>query len=135
MLPADDARHRCLPAKASAWKHCRSKDLCATACTESVPESTPRSVRVHAGPDRTRFLMSGRPAGLAWNLHLPGQKERNATKENALTPTLKKPGLPLQSDGMRVLTPLLYLLYSAGVITFLGGAIYALQLLIAGIAL
>ncbi|MEJ2309561.1 MAG: hypothetical protein P8Z78_09620 [Gammaproteobacteria bacterium] len=52
-----------------------------------------------------------------------------------MTPTLKKPGLPLQSDGMRVLTPLLYLLYSAGVITFLAGAIYALQLLIAGIAL
>lgn len=52
-----------------------------------------------------------------------------------MTPTLKKTGLPLQSDTMRILTPLLYLLYSAGVITFIGGAVYALQLLISRVAL
>ena len=52
-----------------------------------------------------------------------------------MTPTLKKTGPTLQSDGMRVLTPLLYLLYSAGIITFIGGAIYALQLLISQTAL
>lgn len=42
---------------------------------------------------------------------------------------LEKREAQLQSDVMRVMTPVLYLLYSAGVIAFMAGVIYAISLL------
>jgi hypothetical protein len=63
---------------------------------------------------------------LARNLHYK-QKQ----KEESMTIHYRKAAIDWQSDTMRILTPLLYLVYSLAVIVMMGGMIYAARLLVA----
>ncbi len=42
----------------------------------------------------------------------------------------RKADIDMQSDAVRILTPIIYLVYSSGVIVIMTGAVYAVKLLL-----